>query len=369
VRGSDNLHEGLEEEGRWQNYWKKDGWISPASASFSGHERNHLFLNTGDNFVDAAAEAGLDSEADARAWVRLDFDRDGMPDIITVNANIPETQIYRNGIVDALGADAVGNYVAVALAGGNRTSQPSKEWSNRDAVGSVLRLTLDDGRELIRELAMGEGFAAQNSETLLVGIGQAQRVTALAVQWPSGKRSEIADVAAGQLVTLFENPAHSPDGSGSTRADYRRLTESAAAPQATVATKRFEVEGAAARAGDAELRVYATMATWCTSCKSHLPHFESLQASLGDEVALLGLPVDENDTESMLETYVEDNAPAYDLIPALTKPERASIDTLLAAEVGKDVLPSSIVTDAEGRVLLAKAGLPSLSELRALLAR
>ena len=60
------------------------------SHSFSGHERNHLFLSDrGRRFSDISAISGLDNIADGRAFVLWDFDRDGWQDIALVNANTP----------------------------------------------------------------------------------------------------------------------------------------------------------------------------------------------------------------------------------------------------------------------------------------
>ena len=66
------------------------------------------------------------------------------------------------------------------------------------------------GKTLLREHRAGEGFSAQNSATLIVGLGAHQRVDAVHVRWPSGRTQQIAEVAAGMLVTVYENPRHSP---------------------------------------------------------------------------------------------------------------------------------------------------------------
>ena len=67
--------------------------------SFSGHERNHLFLNRdGKRFDDVSVISGLDNIADSRAFVYWDYDRDGWQDIALVNANYPLLNFYRNEI-------------------------------------------------------------------------------------------------------------------------------------------------------------------------------------------------------------------------------------------------------------------------------
>jgi hypothetical protein len=67
---------------------------------------------------------------------------------------------------------------------------------------------------LVREWRCGEGFAAQNSATLIVGLGGSERVDLLTVIWPSGRRQEIRGVEAGRLITAYEDPQRAPGGEG-----------------------------------------------------------------------------------------------------------------------------------------------------------
>ena len=54
--------------------------------SFSGYERNHLFVNQdGKAFVDLSGVSGLDAVGDSRSFAVLDYNRDGWPDIGLVN--------------------------------------------------------------------------------------------------------------------------------------------------------------------------------------------------------------------------------------------------------------------------------------------
>jgi hypothetical protein len=48
---------------------------------------------------------------------------------------------------------------------------------------------------------------------MLIGIGERSVAQSLSVQWPSGKTQDIGKVHANMLVTIYENPAHSPTGS------------------------------------------------------------------------------------------------------------------------------------------------------------
>jgi len=174
-------------------------------SSQSGHERDHLFLSDdcGRQFEDVSFVSGLDDPGDGRSFALWDFNQDGWQDLAVINANHPKTQIYRNDIGTL--PDAEPNHgIAVRLVGGNRSATASREWSSRDAIGA--RIQVDAGhRRISRYMGAGEGKAAQNSATLLIGLGGADRVDRLQVLWPSGRTSTLEGFASDQLVTLFEN--------------------------------------------------------------------------------------------------------------------------------------------------------------------
>ncbi|MBN4059019.1 CRTAC1 family protein [Endomicrobium sp. AH-315-J14] len=181
-------------------------------ASFSGHERHRFFLNRGGkSFADLSAIAGLDHEGDGRSFAILDFDRDGFPDVATVHANAPLLTLHRNRLGERGLVGTPSSFVAVRLVGGNRSAKPSEEWSNRDGYGARVTVHLGD-RRLLRELRAGEGLAAQNSATLLIGVGRSDSVDRVVVRWPSGKSSEVGGIPAGSLLTAYENPMDSPSG-------------------------------------------------------------------------------------------------------------------------------------------------------------
>src|SRR5262245_47412604 len=65
--------------------------------SFSGHERDNLFINLGDGqFKDVSGVSGANDPGDGRVFALLDFDRDGWWDIASINANTPSLKLYEN---------------------------------------------------------------------------------------------------------------------------------------------------------------------------------------------------------------------------------------------------------------------------------
>lgn len=169
--------------------------------SYSGYERNRLFINLrGRDFADISGVSGIDNIADSRCWAALDFDRDGWNDIVLVNANRPLLNLYRNRI----GERSDHNHIKVRLIGGAGENTGEGRWSNRDAIGAVVEVRCG-GRTLRRVRSLGEGFAAQNSAVMTIGIGSAAAADSIEIHWPSGRRTTIDNaVPAGESLTLHE---------------------------------------------------------------------------------------------------------------------------------------------------------------------
>ncbi len=169
--------------------------------SYSGSERNRFILNhAGTNFADLSTLSGADDVGDSRAWVQWDMDRDGWPDIAVVNANVPSLSLYRN----LLAAQHPGHrFIAVRLTGGSISAAPQGLFSNRDGIGARIMVQAG-GVTLRRDRQCGEGFAAQNSATLLIGLGTAEKAERISIHWPSRKVQHIENVAAGTLCIFKE---------------------------------------------------------------------------------------------------------------------------------------------------------------------
>ena len=174
--------------------------------SLSGHEANRFFFNVGGKrFDDLSGLTGADHLGDGRSVVRWDYDHDGWPDLASVNANAPKLVWYRNRMGELL--DACGEsrrFLALRFQGGAGPSGGGS-LSNRDGYGVRVRAEFGGGL-LVRESRCGEGFSAQNSRTLLLGLGTAVEVDRLTVLWPGGKRQTAEKIAAGQLLIFREAP-------------------------------------------------------------------------------------------------------------------------------------------------------------------
>lgn len=318
------------------------------SHSFSGHERNHLFRNErGQRFDDLSPVTGLDHDGDSRGFSLLDFDRDGFTDIAMINANRPTFQLYRNQLGD-LGVPA--RSIAVRFVGGNATSEPSR-FACRDGYGATVRVRAD-GLDLLREHRCGDGFAAQNSDVMLVGIGDRDRVDSLTVTWPSGHEQTVANVGAGTLVRAFE-------ASGIEEEQYGPALRIPETSPLGDDVDRLSLVSAG------ELPVlHVTFATWCEACIRYLPQERRLHDALGKDVRIVGVPVDPADDAAKIAAWAERFRPAGELLAPLAPEALAPLQTLIEGRLGSGPLPSSVLTDGAGRVIAVWAGVPTVSDLR-----
>ncbi len=336
-------------------------------SSLSGRERNHLFLSrSGAHFLDLSGLSGLDHVGDSRAFALLDFDRDGWLDIAMVNANAPFFQLFNNRIEDL--STEPSHSLALRFVGGNHSSNPSPGLSNRDGFGAVVTADLGD-LQINREHRAGEGFAAQNRAMMLIGLGSRQEARSLTVRWPSGRMLETGPIPAGSMVTVYEDPTHSPATEAYTLADYRveRLpnvaTESEAGRPLIVARRL-------AAMSEARFLMLTTVATWCEACHHEIPHLRRLRDTFASsDLEMFGVPVDPDDNRDMLEDYAEARTPPYRLLTDLAPADAAEVRARVLEVFHHEALPSTFITDREGNVVYAEAGVPTISDLRRLLRR
>ncbi|MEZ5329134.1 MAG: ASPIC/UnbV domain-containing protein [Verrucomicrobiales bacterium] len=320
--------------------------------SLSGNERNHFFANldSGKDFEDLSALSGLDNPADSRGFVIFDYDHDGWQDVAMVNANRSLMNLYHNDIGKIPGVANAG-MIAVRFVGGSTKAEPSA-FACRDGYGAIVRVALDGDVTLTREHRCGEGYAAQNSSTMVIGIGERSEAASVTVRWPSGEEFSIENVEEGTLITAYENRV----GGAFTQQPYRNVRTSG---PAIIAKTKFPVS----KITSDKVQVYTTTATWCAACIGHIPALRHLKE---DGIALYGVPIDVEDDAAKLATYVEKKKPPYTMLAELGAAEKEAVTAYFSnALQSRDlVLPTSVITDGEGNVLEVMQGIPTLSQVR-----
>ena len=194
--------------------------------SFSGHERNCCYLNTGkQRFANISAVSGFDFADDSRAIATVDWDGDGDLDLWVSNRNAPQIRFLRN-------ETPRGNHFLMVRLLGNGTT------TSRDAIGARVEVVLraasngepeatgEDGtRHLksIRTLRAGEGFLAQSSKWLHFGLGDATHIDRVSVRWPGGPLEIFEGLDVDRHYRLEQ-------GTGRPRVVRRSATDSKVAP-------------------------------------------------------------------------------------------------------------------------------------------
>jgi hypothetical protein len=169
-------------------------WPPMGSKSLSGYQKKKLFHNQrGELFKDVAGQYGVDSQRDGRGVAVADFDNDGRLDLFISNAN-SEPFLYHNTMSAAAGA---AQWAEFALEG---------KKSNRAGIGAQLRFSVG-GQSYLRYADGGNGFAAQSSTRVHIGLGAAKVIDSLEVRWPSGEKQTFKNVPSGRIHRVVEGTA------------------------------------------------------------------------------------------------------------------------------------------------------------------
>jgi hypothetical protein len=148
-----------------------------------------LFERDGKAYADVAAEHGaaLRRFYLGRGLAVGDYDNDGDPDLLLLNAGEPPVLLRNDG----------GNrnhWLGVRLVGTR---------SNRDGVGARVTVTAGGARRS-KYLLGGTSYLSASDPRLLFGLGASRKVDELEVRWPSGQTTALKSVSADRYLTVTE---------------------------------------------------------------------------------------------------------------------------------------------------------------------
>jgi hypothetical protein len=235
-----------------------DGW-QDIYITHLDFELNRLYHNNGDEtFTDATYNSGIGNKAVLLSGVAakfLDYDNDGWPDILQLNgAMLDNVSLFHSEVSykepllmfrnvnkghfektsDVLGPDFLrpiaGRGLATAdfdndgdmdIAVNVRGDYPellrndggnANHWlevlligtkSNRDGIGSVLKLTSE--REVHVEQAKGGmSYMSASDPRIHFGLGKRTKIDSLEITWPSGRVDKLTNVPVDQIIAVKE---------------------------------------------------------------------------------------------------------------------------------------------------------------------
>jgi enediyne biosynthesis protein E4 len=169
-------------------FWVDNPWRIPLEHNLSAYERNRTFWNcAGGDFLDISGLTGTDSDGDGRAAVAADFNNDGRVDLVVRQAGGGSLRLFENQFDQR-------HWLQVTLRGVQ---------SNRLGVGARLVARVGE-RRIVRDLHLVNSFLSRAPAVVYFGLGEAERVDGLRIEWPSGTVQELAGLPADRHVVIEE---------------------------------------------------------------------------------------------------------------------------------------------------------------------
>jgi len=166
-------------------------WPDMEGRSLSGYQNNRVWLNDGaGKFREVAGAVGGALQLDSRAVAFADLDNDGTLEILVATQRGP-MKIYRT----ATAGD--NNWIGFRLEGVQ---------SNRSAIGARVKVVWD-GKRQVQAVQSASGFSAQNQRALHFGLGTAEQVDHVVLEWPSGRTDTLEYPEINKMHTITETTA------------------------------------------------------------------------------------------------------------------------------------------------------------------
>ena len=328
--------------GSSESLFRRQGEAFAAGFSFSGYERDHLYLNLANKtFLDIGGVSGVDSITDGRAGVFADLDNDGDTDIFLRAVHGPAHFLFRNNVGEA------NHFLRLLLQG---------TASGRDAYGAVVRAKTSAGIQT-RIKSGGAGFLSQSDPRLLFGLGHDTRVEWVEVDWPSGARQRFNPLPANSAWLLVEADSrprpieerrlHLPEPLGEEQMRWKsvRLQRGQPLPPSpvlTLAGARTTLDKVVALGRPTLVNFWAT---WCLPCQKEMPELQSLSKTAGENgLRVIGISLDDEQTRDHMEPFLRRLGITYSIYLA----EKPLVTQIFAG--ANAAVPFTLLVDAKGRV-------------------
>jgi hypothetical protein len=164
--------------------------INKVQPKISYAQRPQLFRNEGKRkFTERKAGKPFSKAIVARGAAYADYDNDGDPDILVTSNGGPAYLLRNDG----------GNqnrFIKIKTAGGK---------SNRDGIGAKITVYPVGGAKRWQMVRSGSSYCSQSELPVIFGLGTAEQIERVEIEWPSGKVDKLTNVAVNQLHIVKES--------------------------------------------------------------------------------------------------------------------------------------------------------------------
>jgi hypothetical protein len=174
----------------WPDLFLVNGHVYPTTTDAPFRQRRLLFRNQkGRRFEDVSLKSGdgVSAAHSGRGLAAGDYDNDGDVDLVVINMNERPSLLRNEGRNGS-------RFLNVRLTGTQ---------SNRSAIGAHVKV-LAAGRTLVNEVRSGSTFMSHSDLRLHFGLGQAETVERIDIEWPSGAKESVTGVEANSFITVVE---------------------------------------------------------------------------------------------------------------------------------------------------------------------
>jgi hypothetical protein len=180
----------------WPDIFIANGHIDPEIEKVQANVKYamppHLFRNLGKGKFEEVTSlmgAAFNAPRVGRGAAYADVNNDGRLDLLLATNGGP-AYLFRNEAQPG----TANRSLRLKLAGTK---------SNRDGIGAVARVAIG-GDTQTQMLRSGSSYLSSSELVLTFGLAQHDKADAIELRWPSGQIDRLANVAAGQTVTVTE---------------------------------------------------------------------------------------------------------------------------------------------------------------------
>ena len=151
-------------------------------------------IDNATQFTELAAQCGFHHTGQGRGMTRLDIENDGDLDIIIFENN-GSLRLYENLVINDQDIPQDANWIRVKLDTSSRDSLAP------DGIGAMVRVYTQDA-EYLRPMHAGTNHASSSPIEVHAGLGEADTIDVLQIQWPDGSFTTRANVESNQILTI-----------------------------------------------------------------------------------------------------------------------------------------------------------------------